>query len=107
MTHHCHAVCCSRRVDPKLFVCGRHWRKLHPLLRHAIWQEYEPGQEQRKDPTPDYMAVQQCAVAYLAKADGLLGDVAVAGVNAMVFEMKCREQGREPLAGLPRAWEML
>lgn len=35
-------------------------------MQDAVWREYRPGQESRKDPTARYMAVQQRATAEIA-----------------------------------------
>jgi hypothetical protein len=43
-----------------------HWRRLTSPLRRAIWKEYVPGQEVKKNPTARYLCVQQRAVAELA-----------------------------------------
>ena len=66
MNHTCHAHECKIVVPPRMFVCKRHWAALRQVLKNAIWREYRDGQEDRKDPTPRYLAVQQRAVAELA-----------------------------------------
>lgn len=66
MNHSCHAHGCLKLVPPKRFVCPGHWRKLSQPLKTAIWREYKPGQEDRKDPTARYLCVQQRAIAELA-----------------------------------------
>lgn len=66
MTHTCHAHGCTTPVPARLFVCVDHWRTLRQPLKSAIWREYVPGQESRKDPTARYLCVQQRAVAELA-----------------------------------------
>lgn len=62
-------------------------------------------QETTKNPTAAYMAVQQCAVAWLARRSGLDEAVAAAASSAVMYEALCREKGQDPLKGLPRAWE--
>lgn len=37
--------------------CRQHWFRLPKRLRDAIWATYVPGQEVRKDPSPEYLAV--------------------------------------------------
>lgn len=49
-----------------MFACKPHWFALRKPLRDAIWREYRSGQENTKDPSPRYMAVQRLAVAELA-----------------------------------------
>lgn len=63
--HHCHAHGCNRAVPPRMFMCRAHWYALRPVIRHAIWREYVPGQENTKTPTLRYLAVQQRAIAEL------------------------------------------
>jgi hypothetical protein len=52
-----------------MFACLAHWRKLPREHQQAIWREYRPGQEIRKDPTPAYLLVQARAVLVLAIID--------------------------------------
>lgn len=49
-----------------MLFCLPHWRKMRPELQRAVWREYRHGQEERKDPTPRYMAIQRLAVAEVA-----------------------------------------
>lgn len=66
MKHPCHADRCSVDVDPSMLMCGRHWRMVPRGLQRELWAAYVPGQERRKDPTPEYLVVQErcvCAVA--------------------------------------------
>lgn len=65
MTHLCHAVGCNREVPPKMFMCPRHWFSLRGAVRAAIWREYRPGQENDKNPSVRYMAVQRRAIGEL------------------------------------------
>jgi hypothetical protein len=63
--HTCHATGCTRAVPPKMFMCRPHWYSLPKAMRDAIWAAYVPGQERRKDPTPEYIAVARNAIQYL------------------------------------------
>jgi hypothetical protein len=65
MAHQCHAYGCPVTVPPRMFMCRAHWRQLPKKFQDAIWREYSPGQERRKDPSARYMAVQQLAVGTL------------------------------------------
>jgi hypothetical protein len=67
--HYCHAPGCSVVVPPKLFMCKRHWYKLPKRLRDAIWANYVPGQERRKDPTDSYLEVARECQAYIASQE--------------------------------------
>ena len=67
--HTCHATGCTRQVPPRMFMCGPHWYRLPPAHRSAIWATYVPGQEIRKDPTPEYLDAARVAIAYLEARD--------------------------------------
>lgn len=60
--HTCHARDCERAVAPKLLMCLPHWLMVPGELRAAVWANYVPGQEVRKDPTRDYLAAARAAV---------------------------------------------
>lgn len=64
-THTCHAQNCTVPVPPKMFMCKRHWFMLPKATRDAVWAVYVPGQEIRKDPTPEYLTVTGNAIAWL------------------------------------------
>ena len=66
MRHTCHAHGCDVAVPPKMFMCRAHWFALRKPMRDAIWREYRPGQENDKNPSPRYMAVQRRAVGEVA-----------------------------------------
>lgn len=55
--HTCHWPGCTVAVQPKLWGCRSHWFKLPKRFRDAIGETYIPGQEIRKDPSPQYLAV--------------------------------------------------
>lgn len=57
MTHTCHWPGCTRFVPPKMWGCRKHWFRLPKRLRDKIWETYVPGQEIRKDPSPEYLEV--------------------------------------------------
>jgi len=42
---------------PAMWGCREHWLLLPKRFRDAIWATYVPGQEQRMDPTPEYLDV--------------------------------------------------
>ena len=66
MSHTCHAHGCTAEAPPKMFMCRAHWARLRKVTQNAIWREYTPGQEHRKDPTVRYLAVQQYAIGEVA-----------------------------------------
>jgi hypothetical protein len=69
MTHTCHATGCKRLVPPKMFMCKPHWFRLPKSMRDEIWAVYVPGQEERKDPTEEYIEVAQRCVSYLERIE--------------------------------------
>ena len=64
--HICHAKGCRIVVPPSKFMCLRHWRMVPKKLQDAIWAAYVPGQENRKDPTPEYLEAASAAIAAVA-----------------------------------------
>lgn len=72
MAHTCHALGCTKAVPPKMFMCRSHWFSLPKPMREAVWAVYVNGQEIRKDPTPEYLAVTREAIDYVAKREGRL-----------------------------------
>jgi hypothetical protein len=67
--HTCHATGCKVPVPPKMFLCRRHWFRLPKPMQAEIWDVYVPGQEQRKDPTPEYLEVAQRCIRYLERIE--------------------------------------
>lgn len=45
MAHTCHAIGCSKKVPPAMFMCKSHWFRVPKFLRDGIWATYRPGQE--------------------------------------------------------------
>lgn len=63
MTEHtCHARECNVVVDPKLFMCRKHWLMLPSLYRRAILRSYRPGQEVDKRPSTIYLQMAKDAI---------------------------------------------
>jgi len=52
-------------------MCPAHWRKVPKHIQAQVWKHYRPGQEIRKDPTPEYLAVMQRAINAVAESEGL------------------------------------
>lgn len=59
--HLCHWPSCRKSVPPRLWGCRTHWYTLPLEIRKEIWDTYVPGQEDRKDPSPEYLAVAEKA----------------------------------------------
>ncbi len=78
MSHTCHATGCNRTVAPHLFMCNRryqkigggHWWMVHKTTRDLIWQHYRPGQQDDKNPSPEYCAAARRAVIEVAVKEG-------------------------------------
>jgi hypothetical protein len=63
--HTCHARDCDVAVPPKMLMCKKHWYMLPKAKRDAIWREYTPGQEVRKNPTPEYLKVMRECIDFI------------------------------------------
>ena len=68
--HICHAEGCQVEVLPRLLMCLKHWRLVPRAIQRRVWQEYEPGQEITKDPTPEYLDVMHEAIEAVAFLEG-------------------------------------
>ena len=55
--HDCHWPGCGKQVPPAMWGCKQHWFRLPSILRAKIWRAYKPGQEERMDPSAEYLAV--------------------------------------------------
>lgn len=71
MSHHCHAIGCTKSVPPKLLMCAPHWRAVPGALQRMIWKTYRTGQEVTKDPSPAYLLAQSHVVATVALHAGV------------------------------------
>ena len=60
--HTCHAKGCKELIPPALFMCPRHWKMVPADLQQRIWRLFKPGQELRKDPTPEYIEAANLAI---------------------------------------------
>jgi len=67
--HVCHAAGCRTPVHPKMFMCRPHWFRLPKPMRDAIWAAYRPGQEIRKDPSPEYIKAARAAIDHIAQLE--------------------------------------
>jgi hypothetical protein len=55
--HDCHWPGCGRQVPPALWGCKEHWFLLPIALRNKLWMVYVPGQEEKGNPTKEYVKV--------------------------------------------------
>ena len=104
MSHTCHAHGCTRAVPPAMWGCRTHWFSLPKNIRNAVYREYRPGQEDDKQPSLRYMAVQRLAVAHTAfkPYDEYAAYVAAYyTTEALVWREKAIKAGQgDPLEGL-------
>lgn len=98
--HTCHAEGCPAKVPPKMLMCGRHWRMVPRPLQRAIWATYRRGQEQDKNPSAAYMAVQRLACAAVARDERRHREAAHFKVQAAKWCERARERGERLPAGV-------
>lgn len=70
MSHKCHARGCEVEVPPARLMCLAHWNLVPYALKRNVWAHYRPGQEVRKDPTPEYLAAARAAIEAVAAREG-------------------------------------
>lgn len=103
MSHLCHAHECTQPVAPAMFMCRAHWFALERRLQKAIWREYRSGQENDKDPSLRYLAVQQYAIGSLVFKP--FDEVAaLAAVPYLVKSELCRRAAIAAGEGDPLDW---
>lgn len=69
--HHCHARGCGVACKPEMLMCRRHWFMVPPALRRAVWATYRPGQCDDMQPSTEWHAAADAAIAAVAKQEGL------------------------------------
>ena len=52
-----------------MFMCKKHWFKLPKAMRDEVWDAYVPDQEDRMDPTDEYIEVAQRCIDYIAQKE--------------------------------------
>jgi hypothetical protein len=67
--HHCHARGCEVAVPPRLLMCARHWRMVPTNIKRRVWLWYRDGQEERKDPSPEYLRAADDAIEAVARKE--------------------------------------
>jgi len=104
MAHTCHAQDCGRVVPPSMLFCRAHWFALRKPMRDAVWREYQPGQEDDKQPSLRYLAVMERAIAEVAFRPNDEEAAVIAARHAMIAESlrtRAIENGDgDPLEGL-------
>ena len=71
--HTCHWPGCLAQVPPAMWGCRKHWFKLPKALRDKVWAAYRPGQEERLDPSQEYLAVADEVQEWIAGYYGIKG----------------------------------
>jgi hypothetical protein len=104
MSHRCHAHGCQIAVAPKMLFCAPHWFATRKALQSAIWKEYRPGQETRKDPSSRYLAIQQLCISELAfRPKGNRAVAIECGQRAELFRQRAINEGAgDPFEQLSR-----
>lgn len=67
--HACHWPGCSMQIPPAMWGCRAHWYALPKRLRDAIWRAYAPGQEDRMNPSAEYLRVAREVQAWIASQE--------------------------------------
>lgn len=70
--HHCHWPGCPKQVPPAKWGCARHWFALPQALRNRIWRAYSPGQEERLDPSAEYLEAADAVQHWIKSQQGTL-----------------------------------
>jgi hypothetical protein len=87
-----------------MFACKPRWFALPKKIRDAIWREYRPGQEDDKQPSLRYKAVQRLAVAHTAfkpHDEQAAYEAALYMQDAMILRQRAIDAGQgDPLYGL-------
>lgn len=73
LPHFCHAEGCEVKVPPRMLMCLSHWYMLPKAMRDRLWELYEPGQERRMDPSPEYIEHAMACVEYVRVRESLTG----------------------------------
>ena len=72
MSHYCHAKGCGIPTKPQFLMCPKHWSMVPWSLKKRVWEAYNPGQEQKKNPTQRYLIVADLAINAVAYKEGLI-----------------------------------
>lgn len=98
MTHTCHAMGCTRACAPKFLMHRDHWRMVPAKLQRELWAVYVDGQEDRKDPTPEYLvASERCILAVAVKEGKLTADQANQRIARLIASVGAEGQQQMPL----------
>lgn len=96
MKHLCHAYGCNKQVPPKLLMCPHHWRLVPKTIQREVWEHYVPGQEVRKDPTDDYLKVQQRAVVCVIVKEQGFSDTQIPWVLENMMNHMSEQERKSP-----------
>lgn len=77
--HTCHAIGCTTRTSPRLFMCPRHWAMVPKAMQDAIWAAYTPGQERTFDIKDEYFDAAFAARNHVRQLEDAAGSHAKGG----------------------------
>jgi hypothetical protein len=63
--HCCQAPGCTVPISLSLLMCPDHWRRVPKPLQTQVWRHYRNGQEEDKNPSPEYLVAAQAAIKSL------------------------------------------
>lgn len=66
----CKAAGCGVKVDAHFLMCPKHWRMVSPIIQHAVWWNYRPGQEHDLMPSKSWVVASMTAIAEVAEKEG-------------------------------------
>lgn len=70
-SHTCHAIRCKRHVPPRLHMCAYHWGMVPRPQQRTLWAHYVRGQENRMDPTAEYLTAAAACVRAVAEQEDI------------------------------------
>lgn len=54
-------------VPARMLMCRPHWNKVPTAIKRDVLRHYSPGQEQRMDPSDEYLEAMKAAIAAVGK----------------------------------------
>lgn len=62
-------------------MCDPHWNRVAPRMKSLVWLNYRPGQEDTKDPTPEFMEAARDCIKAVGHAEKKSDDEIAAGLK--------------------------
>ena len=60
--HCCHIPACTVPISLTMLMCPKHWRQVPKPLQQQVWAHYRSGQEEDKNPSPEYLQAARNAI---------------------------------------------